>query len=218
MNIRLGIYEVFARIVPGGLYLVAILQFLLTFRIVEFDWQSINELSLAASLGLIVAAYILGGAFDTLAIALFHLFKKRNISGRILDRFRKDYQDRWQIDFKDYDWPLLLAFIRTKNLELAGELDRHNALSIMLRNVSLGLLFLATNSVIQFFLFRNAANIYISLFLLLLSMLILREAMKFRGWFYEGIYQTVLAYRLDLETAIQPVRPVGRRSKAEKQP
>lgn len=216
MNLRLGIYEVFSRIVPGGLYIVVIVQILSTLGIMKFDLQAINNLSLAASIGLVIVAYILGGAFDNLATVFFHLLKKQNISGRTLARFKKNYQDRWQIDFEDGDWSLLLAFIRTKNLELAGELDRHNALSIMLRNVSMGLLFLAANSSIQFFISRNSADIFVSLILLSLSMLILREAMKFREWFYDGIYETVLAYRIDLETAIKPMRPTGRRNKAEK--
>lgn len=216
MNLRLGIYEIFSRIVPGGVYMAVMIQILSVFGIVKFDWQVINDLSLAALLGLIVIAYILGGAFDNLAITFFQLLKKQNISVRTLDRFRKAYQDRWQIDFKDDDWPLLLAFIRTKSLDLAGELDRHNALSIMLRNVSLGLLLMAANGVIQFLISRNSIDILISIFMFVLSLLILREAIKFCSLFYEGIYQTVLAYRMDLETAIKPARSSGRRSNAGK--
>ncbi len=47
------------------------------------------------------------------------------------------------IDFKDEDWPILLAYIRTKNLELASEIDRHNAISIMSRNIGTGLMLIA---------------------------------------------------------------------------
>jgi hypothetical protein len=216
MNIRLGIYEVFSRIVPGGLYLVVIVQILSTLGIVHFDWQVVNNLSLAALIGLIVVAYILGGAFDNLAMVPFHLFKRRNVSARRLAQFKETYGGRWRFDFEDGDWPLLLAFIRIKSLELAGELDRHNALSIMLRNVSLGFLFLAINSFIQFFIFRNSMSIFIALVILGLSMLILREAMKFRAWFYDGIYHTILAYRIDLAAVIKPVRSGGKRNKVEK--
>ncbi len=217
MNIRLGIYEVFSRIVPGGLYIVAVVQFLSIMGFVQLDLQTINNLSLVASIGLIIVAYILGGAFDNFAMILFHLFKRQNFSRQTLAQFKKSYQDRWLIDFRDGDWPLLLAFIRTKNLELAGELDRHGALSIMLRNVSLGILFLGGNSIIQFFISRDWINIFVALVMLGLSMLILREAMKFRGWFYNGIYETVLAYRIDLEKVIKPVQTGSRRSKAEKE-
>lgn len=216
MNLRLGIYEVFSRIVPGGLYIVAVAQFLSILGVVTLDLQAFNNLSLAASIGLVVVAYILGGAFDIFSLALFRLFKKKGFSERALTQFKKNYEDRWQIDFKDHDHLVLLAFIRTKNLELAGELDRHNALSIMLRNVSLGLLLLAANSLIQFLVSRNPINVFISLSMLVLSMLIIRESIKFREYFLNGIYETILAYRIDLEMAIKPVRPAGRRSKVEK--
>jgi hypothetical protein len=166
-----------------------------------------------------VIAYILGGAFDIFSLALFRLFKKRGFSGRTLAEFKKTYGDRWQIDFKDHDDVILLAHIRTKNPELAVELDRHNALSIMLRNVSLGLLFLAANSLILFFISGNLVNIFTSLGMVALSLLIIRESVKFRGWFYRGIYETSLAYRIDLETLIKPVQ-LGRsrkRSKVERE-
>ncbi len=217
MNIRLGIYEIFSRIVPGALYMVVITQVLATFGVLNFDIQMINNLSLAASIGLIIVAYILGGAFDNLAMIPFHLFKKQNISERTFARFKAIHQDRWRIDFKDDDWRLLLAFVRTKDSELAGELERHNALSIMLRNVSLGLLVLAADKVIQFFISRYSIDVFIALSMLALSMLILREAMKFRGWFYEGIYETILAYRIDLGDTIKPVHSPVRRSRAEKE-
>lgn len=207
MNIRLGIYEVFSRIVPGGLYVAAIVQFLSILGIVDINLQVVNDLSLVVLIGFVVIAYILGGAFDNLALLLFGLFKGPNLSGRTFAKFKDKYQGRWQIDFEKYDFPVLLAFIRTKNLELAGELDRHSALSIMLRNVSLGLLFMAVNSSIQFFISGNSINIFASIVLLVVSVLIIREAVKFRVWFYEGIFETILAYRIDLEAAIKPVRP-----------
>lgn len=217
MNLRLGIYEIFSRIIPGGLYIVVLVQLLSTLGIVKFSLlQVVNDLSLAMSIGLVVVAYILGGAFDNLSLALFQIFKRKDLSAQRLEYFKKSYQDHWQIDFHDYDWHVLLALIRTKNLELASELDRHNALSIMLRNVSLGLLFMVGNSVIRFIVSRETSNIFIALAMLVISMLVLRESVKFRGWFYDSIYQTVLAYRINLETVITPVPPGDHRRKAEK--
>jgi len=214
MNIRLGLYDVFSRIVPGGLYIAAVAQLLSIMGYVRFDLQTLDNLSLIASIGFVLIAYTLGGAFDKLALLLFRLFKKPGFSERSFAEFKKRHQDRWLIDFGDRDWSLLLAFIRTKNLELAGELERHNALSIMLRNVSLGLVFLAANSLIQFFVSWNSINIFIIIAMLVLSLLTIREAVKYRGWFYDGIYETVLAFRIDLEGAIKPVRTVKRQSKA----
>lgn len=205
MNIRLGIYEIFSRIVPGGVYMVAIGQLLMILGLFKIDLATLNNLSLIVSLGLIVVAYILGGALDNLALILFRIFKKPGFSARAFAAFKKRNEDRWSIDFRDQDWPMLLAYIRTKNLELASEIDRHNAISIMSRNIGTGLMLIAGNTLIQFFLSRNLMYIVMCLIVLILSTLTFRESLKFRGWFYDAIYETILAYRIDLEKAIKPV-------------
>ncbi len=205
MNIRLGIYEIFSRIIPGGFYIAAIGQLLAILGLVKIDWQTINEISFSTSIGLIVIAYILGGALDNFALILYRLFKKPGYSARSFAEFKQKNKDRWIIDFENGDWPVLLAFIRTKNLELSGEIDRHNALSIMLRNVGLGILLMVINNLIQFFTSWNPIFILISALLLVVSILIIREAVKFRGWFYNNIFETIIAYRLDLEKRVIPI-------------
>ena len=206
MNIRLGIYEIFSRIIPGGFYVAALGQLLAILGLVKIDWQTINELSLTTSIGLIVIAYILGGALDNFALMLYRLFKKPGYSARTFAEFKRRHRDRWIIDFEDGDWSVLLAFIRTKNLELSGEIDRHNALSIMLRNVGLGILIMVANNLIQFIISWNPIFIFISIVLSILAILVIREAVKFRGWFYSSIYETILAYRIDLENIVKPVK------------
>jgi hypothetical protein len=47
--------------------------------------------------------------------------------------------------------------------------------------------------------------ILISAFLLIASVAIIREAVKFRGWFYLTIFETILALRLDLEKRVVPL-------------
>ena len=202
---QLGIYEIFSRIVPGGLYIAAIAQFGSILGLVTFDLSIINNLSFGTSTALIIIAYILGGAFDIFSLAWFQLFRRPGFSRRLSANFKKKHEDRWKIDFKDGDWRSLLAYIRTRNLELAGEIDRQNAVSIMLRNVSIGLLLFATNSLIQFILTRNSLSIYVCIAMLALSLLIIRESVKFREWFYNSIYETILAYRINLEDAITRV-------------
>jgi hypothetical protein len=215
MNVRLGIYEIFSRIVPGGFYIAAIYQFLTVLGLAKFDWQMLNNISIISSIGLVIIAYILGEAFDRFSVLWFRVFKKRGFSGRVLAEFRQNHQRRWNLDISDDEWPVMLAYIRTKSLDLASEIERHNALSIMLRNVSLGLLLMTISSVIQFFLVRNVSNFLLIIVLLLLSILIGREAVKFRRWFYESIFQTTLAYRFDLENKVKPVQPAPKQRKAK---
>jgi hypothetical protein len=213
MNIRLGIYEIFSRIIPGGVYIVAIWQLLDILGVTTIGLQTINSFSLPMFIGLIVVAYILGGALDNVALTLFRLFKKRGISARSFVEFKQRHQNRWVIDFKDDDWSILLAYIRTKSMELASEIERHNAISIMSRNISTGLVFIAGNSILQFLISRNSIQLVICLLMLILSALTLRESIKFRGWFYDGIYETILAYRIELEKSITPVDTLIKKSK-----
>src|SRR5574341_2094155 len=204
MNIRLGVYEIFSRIVPGGVYLAAAGQLLIILGLLKFDLKSVNDVSLIASIGLLLGAYTIGGAFDRLSLAWFRLFEKRGTHSRTFETFKQDYQDRWEIDFDGEDYSLLLAFIRTKNLDLAAEIDRHNAVSIMLRNVSLGLIFLGINSLLQFLILRNAIYIFVFLILAGISLLIIQEAKKFREMYYDSIFKTTLAYTSDLKTVKKP--------------
>ena len=206
MSIRLGIYEIFSRIIPGGVYIVAIIQLLMILGVVTFDWQMINDLSLISSLGLVVIAYVLGEALDRIAVVWFRLFRKNGFSTLCLNEFKEKHRNQWEINVEDKDWPILIAFIRTQNMELAGETERHNALSIMLRNLSLGLLFMSITTVVQFTILRNSQLVIISAAWFVLSILLVRDSVKFRRWFYYSIFETTVAFRLDLEKIIKPVR------------
>lgn len=200
MNIRLGVYEIFSRIVPGGVYLAAAGQLLMVLGLLKFDIKAISDISLIASVGLLLGAYTLGGAFDRLSLTWFRLFERRGTHARTFEAFKKEHQERWEIDFDGEDFSLLLAFIRTKNLDLASEIDRHNAVSIMLRNVSLGLMFLGINSLLQFLILRNWIYIFILLALVGISFLIIQESATFRVRYYDNIYKTALAYHIDLKS------------------
>ncbi|HLF89012.1 MAG TPA: hypothetical protein VI451_08720 [Anaerolineales bacterium] len=207
MNIRLGIYEIFSRIIPGGVYLAALAQLVSVTGLYPLDWTMFNNLSLISSAAMVVAAYLLGGVLDRLAIFWFLIFKPRGMSGRVLQSFKQKHQERWEMDFEDEEWGTLLAFIRIKHLDVANEIDRHNALSIMLRNVSLGFLFLVANQVIEFFSTIQIPHLILGLVLVIVSILLVIEARRFREFFYTTIYETILAYRINLEDRIKPVPP-----------
>lgn len=216
MNIRLGIYEIFSRIVPGGVYIAAIVQFLNVIGRLTIDWQALNDLSLIASLGLAVLAYIVGGALNSYSFIWLRLFGLKGVSDETLAAFKAKHRDHWDIDIHDKDWPVLLAFLRTKNIEVSGDIERQNAISIMLRNVSLGLGFMALNFVIAFALYWTIDNILAAAVTLVVSVLVARESTKFRRWFYDNVFETILAYRIDLERMIKPKYGGTKQKSAEK--
>ena len=114
----------------------------------------------------------------------------------MLDEFRKRHAIK--VKFESIDWTILFAFIRNKDLELAGEIDKRNATKVMLRNISLGLLIIAVITIIIFFQTNFYFwNLLLSVLLIVLSIIANREAAKFDRWFFLIIYQTVAAFNLE---------------------
>ena len=210
MNIRLGIYDIFSRIVPGAFYLLAFIQFAIILGWMQFDWRTFADIGVFLSFGLVVIAYIVGTVMDPFSSAWHRLFAKRGISARVLNECKEIHADRWVIDFEDKDWPILRAYIGVQKPDVASDIDRNNALCIMLRNISLGLFMIAASEIIQFAKLFNWVHILIAVVLVVLSFQTAIRARTLRQWFYSGILETILAFRLDLE---ERVKPIGKRKK-----
>lgn len=208
MNIRLGIYEIFARIVPGGFYLVALIQTGIVLGWITLDLNLINQIGLLPSLGLAFVAYLLGTVFDILSPSWHRLFKPKNFSAQELLAFKNNYPD-WTIDFEDKDWPVMLAYIRRQNLELGSEIDKYNAQAIMLRNVSLGLVWIAGNEGVAALRQQSGWPLLLAVGLILISFMVIRRATTFRQWYYSTIFQIIFSYRLNLEEHIKKKLPPG---------
>ena len=217
MNIQLSIYEIFSTIIPGMIYLVAFGELLRVTKIVPWDWQLLSNLSFTSSLGLLVVAYLLGIAFNRLGIFWKGIFKTENQSLEALTRFKQRHKDQWIVDIGDKDWNILLAYIRSRSIDLAREIERHLAASIMLRNVSLGLFLISLISVGESYFFRNAMLILSGLVWLIFSFMMLRESAKFRRWYYDTILSTMVSYRFDLEKSIKPVVAPLKKPNAKRQ-
>ena len=214
MNIRLGIYEIFSRIVPGGLYIFAVGQLLVILGVIVLDWQLLNNLSLIMTITVVSVAYVLSEALDRFALTWFRVFCKKGYNSVALANFKLWYADKWDIDLKDAEWHVLIAYVRTKNLALADEIERHNAISIMLRNISFGLLLVAMNCFIGFFLHAGIYYLIAGIAAILFAVLVIQDAVKFHKWFFNTIFDTILAYRLDLEERIKPVQRIRKRTNA----
>jgi len=211
MNIRFGIYDIFSRIVPGLFYIFVFTELTLSLKWLTIDWKTvdweiISKFSFSISLGLLLAAYIVGTAMDRFGSAWHTFFKKRGMSNRILDEFKEIHKDEWQIEFEDKDWSVLRTYLYIHNPNVADDIDRNNALCIMLRNVSLGLVILAASIVLQFANTLNWGLIALAIFILFLSYQVAIQARTLRGWFYTGIYEAIVAYRLNIEERVKPVK------------
>jgi hypothetical protein len=213
MNFRLGVYDLFSRIVPGGFYLFVFGEFTRVLGWIKFDWRALQDIGILASLGLLIIAYVLGTAMDQLGFLWHLVFRKRGSSTRALERFKQLHSDHWIIDFEDKDWPILRAYVYIHNPAIAEEIDRFNALSIMLRNISFGLVLLTISKAIQFINGGDWRFLLLAVVLLYFSYQVAIQAKNQRAWFYGYIFEVILAYRLNLEERLKPVkRTVQRKS------
>jgi len=206
MNFRLGVYDLFSRIVPGGVYLIAFGEFARALGWIKIDLSLLNDVGILPSLGLLLVAYVVGSAMERVGAAWRHVFKKRGTSARALENFKQKHSDRWIIDFEEDDWAVLRAYVYIHNPSVAEEADRFNALSIMLKNISLGLAILMAGEVIQFINTSNWLFLVLAGALLFLSYQMVIRASAQSNWFYSYIYETILAYRLNLEERVKPVK------------
>jgi len=195
MNIGLGFYEIFARIVPGAFYLIAFLQLAQLFKIISFDIAVFNNMGIVPSLGLTVITYILGSVFYPISIIWNRFFKPKNAPNLAFS----DFQDRnpgWNFEFKGNDWKTLFAYIRKESPNLAGEIDKQYAFYIMLGSISFALILLAINQIITFIIEGTVLSILFAVLLIVASVLTAREGRFFQTRFYQWIFETILAYQL----------------------
>lgn len=212
MTIGLGVYDIFSRIVPGGFYLFVFVQFAVVMGWLKLDWKILNDANVLSSVGILLVAYIIGAGMDRVGSNWHRLFRKRGMSNRILKEFKENHADKWELDFDDRDWPILMYYIRIRNPDVADGIDRNNALCIMLRNLSFGLLLLAVTELVHAKQTGDWVILILVIFLLFLSIQIALHAKVLRTWFYNGIFQTIVAYRIDIEQRVKPIQTPRRRT------
>jgi hypothetical protein len=64
---------------------------------------------------------------------------------------------------------------------------------------------------------RNSQLVIIGAAWFVLSIFLVRDSVKFRRWFYYSIFETTVAFRLDLEKIIKPVRHTTKQKSNESQ-
>lgn len=191
MSIRLSLYDFFAYMIPGVFYILITAIGLSTFGFVDIDLSQWTDLSLFPFLILLGLGYVLGQLIDEIAYRWLRLHRGRSRIARqkAVTSFRQRYP--WiDIDLVPEEWAIFLKAIQIQTPHLVPEIEQQNALSIMLRNISLGLIVTA----VMFFLFfiivyPHIGNLIIALIALALSFLAIDRSSLRRHWFYMGIYE-----------------------------
>ena len=208
MSVKLGMYEFFGRVIPGFFYLVSIVQMGELFDLYTLDMQVFSQIQLVTGLALGVIAYLLGTAFNPVSMRWIRLFKPRDTLETALTIFRKRNPE-WEIYFKEKDWHVLLAYLRRQNLELVEDvIERPNAFYIMLRNVSLSLIFLAIIQIFYFLTLGNLTHIWLIITFVVISILLGREAKMFQVMFFSLIFETIISYQINLNELVEKPKKI----------
>jgi hypothetical protein len=201
MNIKIGIYDIFAHALPGGAYVFVITYILKLANVVTIEFEPFN-ISLSQFLLLGALSYIVGLLFDWVSRALWYRFfaryKKDNMSDVSYEEMKRRYH-RYNFSFQHEEWPILLANITDRSIDMATEIKKFNAMHIMLRNISFALLILFLIALIQ--VFREGfllIHILTSIFSLLFSLIAVKRAMLFEKYFYNMIFEATIAHSTKL--------------------
>ena len=103
-----------------------------------------------------------------------------------------------QITSTPKNWRVLLMYISIQDHNNLDSIERFNATTIMLRNISFSLLLSSIITIVL--IFRTHFSLWtiaLCLALLALSILAGKEAARFHRWFYQALYQTIVAYGLE---------------------
>lgn len=197
MGISLDLYDFFAHLVPGGFFLMA---FLYGFQENWLRSTAFSELTTAQLIGLAIFSYVLGYVIDPLGHRWYRLFRgnipKFALSKSAVEQLSKNHPSV-VVDTHAMSWYVVLAYIKRENLAMAREIERFNVTHIMLRSISLGLLVFAVVFGSKVITAAHApTQVLLSLLSMAASYLIMQEAIKFRKWFYQSIYQSALALTL----------------------
>lgn len=197
MAISLSLYDFFAHMVPGGVCLMA---FLYGFHEAWLRSPAFTSLTTAQLLGLALIAYILGYLIDPLGNRWYRFFRKKTPKFGLSESAATELtQDHPQIaiNSRAMSWFVLLAYIKRRNLPMAQEIERLNVTHIMLRGVSFGLLLFSLVFCLKIFTAAHAwPQVSFSLLSMAAAYIIMQEAIKFRIWFYQSIYQSAIALHL----------------------
>ncbi|MEL6779487.1 MAG: hypothetical protein AAFO06_19765 [Cyanobacteria bacterium J06597_16] len=197
MGISLSLYDFFAHLVPGGVFLAA---FLYAFAEAWLRSPEFSQLSTLPLMGIALISYVLGYVVDPIGNRWYRFFRRNIPLYGISAQAAKDLCQLYpgiRIDVQAMGWYVLLAYIKRRNLPMAQEIEQLNVTHIMLRGLSLGLLLFSVVFCGKAMVgTRTLPYILLSLLSMGMSYVLIQEAIKFRIWFYKSIYQSTLALTL----------------------
>jgi hypothetical protein len=190
MTIRIGVYDFFAHLIGGSFLLAALLYILQKLLLLPIDIANLSSIHILI-LGTI--AYVLGYVVTPIGSIWYRFWVPKDIHQKTLSKLNKELVGIG-VNLEIMDWYTLVAFIKRHSIDMAQDVEQYNAISIMLRSVSLGFLLFSVIFDIEFlFSNRSLEFILLSFICLFLSIVMIQEAVKYHTYFFRSIYQSIVA-------------------------
>jgi hypothetical protein len=191
MSIKLGIYDFFSYTIPGGVVTAAVLFVLIKHFGLVIDF---GNLSIIEFVAFITLAYLMGYANDYIAKKTWYkIFRRKKLFETTMIDFNKRNPSVEAL-YQEMDLYIPFYFIEKQSLDMAQDIEKLNAQSIMLRNSSFGILMFAIIFAVEFFLSGNLpVYAFSSVLCFIVSVILAHESVKFATWFYLSIYQSLTA-------------------------
>lgn len=194
MSYSLGVYDLLANIIPGGVYLMLLYLGLIRFGELQTDLSTVSSWYIIA-FGF--ASYVVGMVFDPIAKNLWYQrFGGRISQAEIIAELNKE-NDRIEFTNEKYDWALLSAYVKQHSSDVYEGTRRMSAIHIMLRNISFAAFLVFVLSICD--LFVNGflvAQVVVGLAALLFSILAYKQARRFDNWHFKSTYHAIAGLKL----------------------
>lgn len=196
MSLRIGFYDFFAYTIPGVFYVLVIVYGLSIFGFIGLDLRYLNNLSLFTTLLFVGTGYVAGILLDPVAYYMWYKPCNERFSTTIESAFKSfEKEHQWlELSFEWLDWSILLQAVKSKSIEMAEDIEEHNAASIMLRNLSFGLLLASILClVVHYSIGHSWWNVPLFLVFSALSIIAIWRSGVRRRWFVRDILDAYVA-------------------------
>ncbi|PKO16851.1 MAG: hypothetical protein CVU39_06440 [Chloroflexi bacterium HGW-Chloroflexi-10] len=204
MSIRVGLYDFFAYTLPGIFYLGIIGFWLNVTGLLVVDLTTLKDFWGAVTFVIVAAGYIIGLLIDSLAYRWMRLFYNRNrdATKTAFDEYTKRHP--WvKLNYEAKDWGILLRAVKSVSLEAAADVEQHNVVFIMLRNISLAFVFSTISTVVYYFVvLSNIWILALGIVFFVLAIVAMRRSGIRRHWFYMAVFEAFTAHFLLDEKAV----------------
>jgi len=227
MSISLSIYDVFANLLPGLVYLFAINEFMKSVGYKGMDPSALP--ASAQTIGILFLGYLLGHLFNAFTYNGWYLLFYRDSSrhdrnnmksdsGKALESLRNQYPDLDFGAFLPRDSDILFSALQFNKKDLADRVEITRVTAIMMRNVSFGIFIFGMVEIIYAVRDASLSNILVALACVVASRLALSQTAKYYHWFFKDVFRIASLYGKSLPEVVGKLRgePNSKTNKSRK--